>query len=119
MIFVMLFYKLDKEYPQIMKELLERESKKGRKVKSICWTKLSSGAEMCWRTAFVYKIRKNSIVTQKNANKREKSVDFVSKKVYSIQALNERASQTSQRNEKSTDRKKKVLDRMTRLWYSN
>ena len=55
----------------------------------------------------------------KNANKREKSVDFVSKKVYSIQALNERASQTSQRNEKSTDRKKKVLDRMTRLWYSN
>mgnify|MGYP003415048213 FL=1 len=67
----------------------------------------------------MYKIRKNSIVTQKNINKREKSVDFVSKKVYSIQALNERASQTSQRNEKSTDRKKKVLDRMTRLWYSN
>ena len=67
----------------------------------------------------MYKIRKNSIVTQKNTNKREKSVDFVSKKVYSIQALNERASQTSQRNEKSTDRKKKVLDRMTRLWYSN
>ena len=67
----------------------------------------------------MYKIRKNSIVTQKNANKREKSVDFVSKKVYSIQALNERASQTSQKNEKSTDRKKKVLDRMTRLWYSN
>ena len=67
----------------------------------------------------MYKIRKNSIVTQKNANKRGKSVDFVSKKVYSIQALNERASQTSQRNEKSTDRKKKVLDRMTRLWYSN
>ena len=64
-------------------------------------------------------MRKNGIVTQKNANKREKSVDFVSKKVYSIQALNERASQTSQRNEKSTDRKKKVLDRMTRLWYSN
>ncbi|MDO4175446.1 MAG: glycoside-pentoside-hexuronide (GPH):cation symporter [Eubacteriales bacterium] len=28
MIVVMLFYKLDKEYPQIMKELLERESKK-------------------------------------------------------------------------------------------
>ena len=54
--------------------------------------------------------------TQINA---KKSVDFVSKKVYSIQALNERASQTSQRNEKSTDRKKKVLDRMTRLWYSN
>ena len=67
----------------------------------------------------MYKIRKNSIVTQKNTNKREKSVDFVSKKVYSIQALNERASQTSQRTEKSTDRKKKVLDRMTRLWYSN
>ena len=67
----------------------------------------------------MYKIRKNGIVTQKNANKREKSVDFVSKKVYSIQALNERASQISQRNEKSTDRKKKVLDRMTRLWYSN
>ena len=67
----------------------------------------------------MYKIRKNSIVTQKNTNKREKSVDFVSKKVYSIQALNERASQTSQRNEKSTDRKKKVLDRMTRLWYSS
>ena len=67
----------------------------------------------------MYKIRKNGIVTQKNANKREKSVDFVSEKVYSIQALNERASQTSQRNEKSTDRKKKVLDRMTRLWYSN
>ena len=64
-------------------------------------------------------MRKNGIVTQKNINKREKSVDFVSKKVYSIQALNERASQTSQRNEKSTDRKKKVLDRMTRLWYSN
>ena len=50
---------------------------------------------------------------------REICVDFVSKKVYSIQALNEMASQTSQRNEKSTDRKKKVLDRMTRLWYSN
>ena len=31
MIFVMLFYKLDKEYPQIMKELLERESKKVEK----------------------------------------------------------------------------------------
>jgi GPH family glycoside/pentoside/hexuronide:cation symporter len=28
MIFFMLFYKLDKEYPQIIKELLERESKK-------------------------------------------------------------------------------------------
>ena len=54
------------------------------------------------------------MVTQKNINKREKSVDFVSKKVYSIQALNERASQTSQRNEKSTDRKKKVLDRMAK-----
>ena len=67
----------------------------------------------------MYRMRKNGIVTQKNTNKREKSVDFVSKKVYSIQALNERASQTSQRNEKSTDRKKKVLDRMTRLWYSN
>ena len=67
----------------------------------------------------MYRMRKNGIVTQKNVNKREKSVDFVSKKVYSIQALNERASQTSQRNEKSTDRKKKVLDRMTRLWYSN
>ena len=67
----------------------------------------------------MYRMRKNGIVTQKNTNKREKSVDFVSKKVYSIQALNERASQASQRNEKSTDRKKKVLDRMTRLWYSN
>ena len=67
----------------------------------------------------MYRMRKNGIVTQKNTNKREKSVDFVSKKVYSIQALNERASQTSQRNEKSTDRKKKVLDRMTRLWYYN
>ena len=67
----------------------------------------------------MYRMRKNGIVTQKNINKREKSVDFVSKKVYSIQALNERASQTSQRNEKSTDRKKKVLDRMTHLWYSN
>lgn len=33
MIFVMLFYKLDKEYPQIMKELLERESKKRQKSK--------------------------------------------------------------------------------------
>lgn len=31
MIFVMLFYKLDKEYPQIMKELLERKSKKAEK----------------------------------------------------------------------------------------
>lgn len=31
MILVMLFYKLDKEYPQIMKELLERESKKVEK----------------------------------------------------------------------------------------
>ena len=67
----------------------------------------------------MYKIRKNGIVTQKNENKREICVDFVSKKVYSIQALNERASQISQRNEKSTDRKKKVLDRMTCLWYSN
>lgn len=28
MILILLFYKLDKEYPQIMKELLERESKK-------------------------------------------------------------------------------------------
>ena len=55
----------------------------------------------------MYRMRKNGIVTQKNANKCEKSVDFVSKKVYPIQALNERASQTSQRNEKSTDRKKK------------
>ena len=27
MIFILLFYKLDKEYPQIIKELLERESK--------------------------------------------------------------------------------------------
>ena len=57
----------------------------------------------------MYKIRKNSIVTQKNANKREKSVDFVSKKVYSIQALNERASQTSQRNEKVLIGRKKCL----------
>ena len=39
----------------------------------------------------MYKIRKNSIVTQKNTNKREKSVDFVSKKVYPIQALDESA----------------------------
>ncbi len=31
MIFIMLFYKLDKEYPQIMKELLARESKKVEK----------------------------------------------------------------------------------------
>ena len=31
MIFIMLFYKLDKEYPQIMKELLARESKKAEK----------------------------------------------------------------------------------------
>ena len=55
------------------------------------------------------------MVTQKNANKSEKSVDFVSKKVYSIQALNERASRKHQLNEKSTDRKKKVLDRMMDL----
>ena len=54
-------------------------------------------------------------VIYKNANKGEKSVDFVSKKVYSIQALNERASQKHQLNEKSTDRKKKVLDRMMNL----
>jgi len=57
----------------------------------------------------------NRQVTQKNANKSEKSVDFVSKKVYSIQALNERASRKHQLNEKSTDRKKKVLDRMMNL----
>ena len=63
----------------------------------------------------MYKMRKNNVVTQKNAKKGEKSVDFVAKKVYSIQALNERASQMSQRNEKSTDRKKKVLDRMASL----
>ncbi len=63
----------------------------------------------------MYKIRKSNGVTQKNANKSEKSVDFVSKKVYSIQALNERASQKYQMNEKSTDRKKKVLDRMINL----
>ena len=63
----------------------------------------------------MYKMRKNNVVTQKNAKKDEKSVDFVAKKVYSIQALNERASQMSQRNEKSTDRKKKVLDRMASL----
>ena len=36
-------------------------------------------------------MRKKGIVTQKNANKREKSVDFVSKKVYPIQALDESA----------------------------
>ena len=66
----------------------------------------------------MYRMRKNGIVTQKNANKREKSVDFVSKKVYSIQALNERASQISQRNEKSTDRKKKVLDKLECLMYN-
>lgn len=30
MIVILLFYKLDKEYPQIMKELLEREAKKIR-----------------------------------------------------------------------------------------
>ena len=63
----------------------------------------------------MYKIRKNNGVTQKNANKSEKSVDFVMKKVYSIQALNERASRKHQLNEKSTDRKKKVLDRMMNL----
>ena len=63
----------------------------------------------------MYKIRKSNGVTQKNANKSEKSVDFVSKKVYSIQALNERASRKHQLNEKSTDRKKKVLDRMMNL----
>ena len=57
----------------------------------------------------------NRRVTQKNANKSEKRVDFVSKKVYSIQALNERASRKHQLNEKSTDRKKKVLDRMMDL----
>ena len=65
------------------------------------------------------KCRQVTIQTDKTRKIREISVDFVLKKVYSIQALNERASQTSQRNEKSTDRKKKVLDRMTRLWYSN
>ena len=63
----------------------------------------------------MYKVKKHNGVTQKNANKSEKSVDFVSKKVYSIQALNERASQIHQLNEKSTDRKKKVLDRMMNL----
>ena len=63
----------------------------------------------------MYKMRKNNEVAQKNANKGEKSVDFVAKKVYSIQALNERASQKHQLNEKSTDRKKKVLDRMMDL----
>ncbi len=63
----------------------------------------------------MYKMRKNNEVTQKNANKGEKSVDFVAKKVYSIQALNERASRIHQLNEKSTDRKKKVLDRMMDL----
>ena len=62
---------------------------------------------------------KRQIQIDKTRKIREICVDFVSKKVYSIQALNERASQTSQRNEKSTDRKKKVLDRMTRLWYSD
>ena len=61
----------------------------------------------------------STIQIDKTRKIREICVDFVSKKVYSIQALNERASQISQRNEKSTDRKKKVLDRMTRLWYSN
>ena len=61
----------------------------------------------------------STIQIDKTRKIREICVDFVSKKVYSIQALNEMASQTSQRNEKSTDRKKKVLDRMTRLWYSN
>ena len=63
----------------------------------------------------MYKIRKSGVVTQKNANKSEKRVDFVMKKVYSIQALNERASRKHQLNEKSTDRKKKVLDRMMDL----
>ena len=63
----------------------------------------------------MYKVKKTNRVTQKNANKCEKSVDFVAKKVYSIQALNERASRKRQLNEKSTDRKKKVLDRMTDL----
>jgi len=70
---------------------------------------------MRWRTVFMYKIRKSNRVTQKNANKSEKSVDFVSKKVYPIQALNERASRKHQLNEKSADRKKKVLDRMMDL----
>ena len=70
---------------------------------------------MRWRTVFVYKMRKDDKVTQKNAEKSEKRVDFVAKKVYSIQALNERASQKHQLNEKSTDRKKKVLDRMMNL----
>ena len=65
------------------------------------------------------KYRQSTIQIDKTRKIREICVDFVSKKVYSIQALNERASQISQRNEKSTDRKKKVLDRMTRLWYSD
>lgn len=31
MIIIMIFYKLDKEYPQIMRELLEREAKQIQK----------------------------------------------------------------------------------------
>ena len=31
MIIIMIFYKLDKEYPQIMRELLEREAKQMQK----------------------------------------------------------------------------------------
>ena len=53
------------------------------------------------------KLEKITELHKKTQINTKKSVDFVSKKVYSIQALNERASQTSQRNEKSTDRKKK------------
>ena len=95
-------------------------SPKKQKSKIYYWTERCPPArESVLEDIFALKVRKNNRVTQKNANKHEKSVDFVSKKVYSIQALNERASQISQRNEKSTDRKKKVLDRMTHLWYSN
>ena len=62
--------------------------------------------------------RKQWYLTIKNDKTRkivEICVDFVLKKVYSIQALNERASQKHQMNEESTDRKKKVLDRMMNL----
>ena len=68
---------------------------------------------------FWRKIQYMTIKNDKTRKIAEICVDFVAKKVYSIQALNERASQIHQLNEKSTDRKKKVLDRMMYLWYSN
>ena len=62
-----------------------------------------------------YNIHRVLMSYAKKHKNNKKSVDFVAKKVYSIQALNERASQIHQLNEKSTDRKKKVLDRMMNL----